>query len=464
MPYAGALSRPRGRPPRFRRSYSVDAPAVQPAPRGHRRRPGLQPRVARSRTGSAPRAAARPSRGTGGTCSSSKHEIDLADRWFEKRGDIIIFLARLLPVVRTFIAFPAGVARMNRTKFHVYTFVGSLPWCYALGYVGQRLGLELLDEHSPLKHFMHRFDAVIGGGIIARGGYFVWSRFKVYSSTSWKAAVAPCRGRLTSAALTRPSKRRPRLNQGYAVTDGVMAGRLLARRAPPRSAIHGRRRSPGRARGDPQGRGRLARKDGRPGRGEDAAAAGRASRPGATSTCPTCSRRPTSPSTTCATSACPGEYPFTRGVQPTMYRGRLWTMRMFAGFGTPEQTNARFKYLLAQGQTGLSTAFDFPTLMGYDSDSPRSLGEVGMCGVAVDTLRDMEVLFADIPLDRGHHVDDHQRAGHRPARVLRRARRRARHPARRASAARSRTTASRSSSRSTRGSSRRGRRCASSPT
>ena len=96
----------------------------------------------------------------------------------------------------------------------------------------------------------------------------------------------------------------------------------------------------------------------------------------------------------------PGQYPFTRGVQPTMYRSRLWTMRMFAGFGTPEQTNARFKYLLAQGQTGLSTAFDFPTLMGYDSDSPRSLGEVGMCGVAVDSLRDMEILFADIPLDQ----------------------------------------------------------------
>jgi methylmalonyl-CoA mutase N-terminal domain/subunit len=96
----------------------------------------------------------------------------------------------------------------------------------------------------------------------------------------------------------------------------------------------------------------------------------------------------------------PGEYPFTRGVQPTMYRGRLWTMRMFAGFGTPEQTNARFKYLLEHGQTGLSTAFDFPTLMGYDSDSPRALGEVGMCGVAVDTLRDMEVLFDGIPLDR----------------------------------------------------------------
>ncbi len=96
----------------------------------------------------------------------------------------------------------------------------------------------------------------------------------------------------------------------------------------------------------------------------------------------------------------PGQYPFTRGVQATMYRSRLWTMRMFAGFGTPEQTNERFKFLVAQGQTGLSTAFDFPTLMGFDSDSKRSLGEVGMCGVAVDTLRDMEVLFDGIPLDR----------------------------------------------------------------
>jgi methylmalonyl-CoA mutase, N-terminal domain len=94
----------------------------------------------------------------------------------------------------------------------------------------------------------------------------------------------------------------------------------------------------------------------------------------------------------------PGEYPYTRGVQPTMYRGRLWTMRMFAGFGSAEQTNLRFKYLLEHGQTGLSTAFDFPTLMGYDSDSPRALGEVGMCGVAVDTLRDMEVLFDGIDL------------------------------------------------------------------
>src|SRR5690349_698426 len=85
----------------------------------------------------------------------------------------------------------------------------------------------------------------------------------------------------------------------------------------------------------------------------------------------------------------PGEYPFTRGVQRTMYRGRLWTMRMFAGFGTPRQTNERFRFLLEQGQTGLSTAFDFPTLMGYDSDSPLALGEVGKVGVAVDTLRDM---------------------------------------------------------------------------
>ncbi len=96
----------------------------------------------------------------------------------------------------------------------------------------------------------------------------------------------------------------------------------------------------------------------------------------------------------------PGQFPYTRGVQPTMYRGRLWTMRMFAGFGTPRQTNERFRYLLEQGQTGLSTAFDFPTLMGYDSDSPRSLGEVGMVGVAVDTLRDMEILFDEIPLDK----------------------------------------------------------------
>jgi methylmalonyl-CoA mutase N-terminal domain/subunit len=96
----------------------------------------------------------------------------------------------------------------------------------------------------------------------------------------------------------------------------------------------------------------------------------------------------------------PGRYPFTRGVQESMYRGRLWTMRQFAGFGTPEDTNRRYRYLLEQGQTGLSVAFHYPTLMGYDSDHPRSLGEVGKCGVAVDSLRDMEVLFDRIPLDQ----------------------------------------------------------------
>ncbi|MGZ4334011.1 MAG: acyl-CoA mutase large subunit family protein [Gaiellaceae bacterium] len=94
----------------------------------------------------------------------------------------------------------------------------------------------------------------------------------------------------------------------------------------------------------------------------------------------------------------PGVFPFTRGVYPSMYRGRLWTMRQFAGFGTAEETNERFRYLLEHGQTGLSTAFDMPTLMGYDSDHPRSLGEVGREGVAIDSLEDMETLFAGIPL------------------------------------------------------------------
>jgi methylmalonyl-CoA mutase N-terminal domain/subunit len=96
----------------------------------------------------------------------------------------------------------------------------------------------------------------------------------------------------------------------------------------------------------------------------------------------------------------PGQYPYTRGVQPNMYRGRLWTMRMFAGMGTAEETNQRFRYLLSQGQTGLSVAFDMPTLMGRDSDDPLSRGEVGKCGVAIDTLKDMEVLFREIPLDQ----------------------------------------------------------------
>jgi methylmalonyl-CoA mutase N-terminal domain/subunit len=96
----------------------------------------------------------------------------------------------------------------------------------------------------------------------------------------------------------------------------------------------------------------------------------------------------------------PGVYPFTRGVYPSMYRGKLWTMRQFAGFGTAEETNARFRYLLQHGQTGLSTAFDMPSLMGYDSDHPRSLGEVGREGVAIDSLADMETLFSGIPLDQ----------------------------------------------------------------
>ncbi|MET0650761.1 MAG: methylmalonyl-CoA mutase family protein, partial [Pyrinomonadaceae bacterium] len=95
----------------------------------------------------------------------------------------------------------------------------------------------------------------------------------------------------------------------------------------------------------------------------------------------------------------PGEFPYTRGIHPTGYRGKLWTMRQFAGFGTPEETNARFKYLLEHGQTGLSVAYDLPTLMGYDADSPLSEGEVGKCGVAVSSLADMEVLFDGIPLE-----------------------------------------------------------------
>src|SRR2546421_5179199 len=96
----------------------------------------------------------------------------------------------------------------------------------------------------------------------------------------------------------------------------------------------------------------------------------------------------------------PGEFPFTRGVYETMYRGRPWTMRQFAGYGTAAETNARFRYLIEHGQTGLSTAFDMPTLMGHDSDHPRSLGEVGREGVAIDSLDDMETLFEGIPLDR----------------------------------------------------------------
>jgi len=96
----------------------------------------------------------------------------------------------------------------------------------------------------------------------------------------------------------------------------------------------------------------------------------------------------------------PGEFPFTRGVHATMHRGKLWTMRMFAGFGTAEATNERFKYLLAHGETGLSTAFDMPTLYGYDTDAPQALGEFGKCGVAISSLADMEILFDGIPVDQ----------------------------------------------------------------
>src|SRR5262245_47952089 len=96
----------------------------------------------------------------------------------------------------------------------------------------------------------------------------------------------------------------------------------------------------------------------------------------------------------------PGRYPFTRGPHESMYRGKIWTMRQFAGFGTPEDTNQRFKYLLEHGQTGLSTAFDMPTLMGWDADAPLAEGEVGICGVSISSLADMEILFNGIPLDK----------------------------------------------------------------
>src|SRR5579871_4487635 len=96
----------------------------------------------------------------------------------------------------------------------------------------------------------------------------------------------------------------------------------------------------------------------------------------------------------------PGEFPFTRGIQQTMYRGRLWTMRQYAGFGSATETNERFKYLLQNGQTGLSVAFDLPTQLGLDSDHPLAGGEVGKVGVAIDTLADMETVFNSIPLDR----------------------------------------------------------------
>src|SRR3989475_3382028 len=96
----------------------------------------------------------------------------------------------------------------------------------------------------------------------------------------------------------------------------------------------------------------------------------------------------------------PGEPPYTRGIQPTMYRGRLWTMRQYAGFGTAEESNARYRYLLSQGQTGLSVAFDLPTQMGFDADDPRALGEVGKVGVSISSIDDFALLLKDLPLDR----------------------------------------------------------------
>ena len=122
----------------------------------------------------------------------SKHELAIADRWFEKRGDIIILVARLLPVIRTFIAFPAGVARMNRVKFHVYTFVGSFPWCLGLAWVGQKLGVELMSDESPLKHVMHKLDAVIAVVIVIAAIWFIRSRlkaFKAYKDADAKEAA-----------------------------------------------------------------------------------------------------------------------------------------------------------------------------------------------------------------------------------------------------------------------------------
>jgi membrane protein DedA with SNARE-associated domain len=128
----------------------------------------------------------------------SKHELAIADRWFSSRGEIIVFVARLLPVIRTFIAFPAGVARMNRTKFHVYTFLGSFPWCFALAKVGQKLGVELLDEHSPLKQVMHKFDAVIAVVIVLAAVVFVRSRLKALRS--YREAAEPTEPPASAAA------------------------------------------------------------------------------------------------------------------------------------------------------------------------------------------------------------------------------------------------------------------------
>ena len=155
----------------------------------------------------------------------------------------------------------------------------------------------------------------------------------------------------------------------------------------------------------------------------------------------------------------PGQYPFTRGVYPSMYRGRLWTMRQFAGFGTAEETNERFHYLLEHGQTGLSTAFDMPSLMGHDSDSPQSLGEVGREGVAVDIARRHAGPVRGHRPRRGLGVDDDQRAGRDHDGLLRRRRRGPGRSGRPPRAAPSRRTSSRSTSPRRSGASRSIRRC-----
>ncbi len=160
----------------------------------------------------------------------------------------------------------------------------------------------------------------------------------------------------------------------------------------------------------------------------------------------------------------PGEYPFTRGPYESMYRGRLWTMRQFAGFGTVEETNERFHYLLDHGQTGLSTAFDMPTLMGYDSDHPPQPGRGRPRGGGGRQPRRHGAALRRHPARRRHHLDDDQRAGGDPARLLRARRRAAGGPPQRGSAARSRPTSSRSTSPRRSGASRSSRRCGWSPT
>ena len=156
----------------------------------------------------------------------------------------------------------------------------------------------------------------------------------------------------------------------------------------------------------------------------------------------------------------PGSFPYTRGVYPTMYTGRPWTMRQYAGFGTAAESNARYQQLLAAGTTGLSVAFDLPTQMGYDSDEvDRRPARSARSGVAIDSIDDMRTLFDGIPLDKVSHVDDDQRAGRGAAAALPAGRARSRASPAARSTARSRTTCSRSTSPAAPTSTRRSRRC-----